>query len=39
VKEVKKGNLGRKEKRKVRRGGMKTTNTHMAGILRDYSKK
>lgn len=39
VKEVKKANVGRKEKRKVRRGGMKTTNTHMMGILRDYSKK
>jgi len=39
VKEVKKGNMGRKEKRKVRRGGMKTTNVHMAGILRDYTKK
>jgi len=34
--EVVKGGLAQKKKKAARRGG-KTTNTHMAGILRDYS--
>lgn len=38
VKEVKKGNMGRREKRKPNRRGGKTTNTHMMGILREYKK-
>lgn len=39
VKEVKK--LGQRKERKkvVRKGGMKTTNKHMTGILKDYSRK
>jgi len=38
VKEVKKGNMSKREKRKPNRRGGKTTNTHMAGILREYKK-
>lgn len=38
VKEVKKGNMPRKEKKRVNRRGGKTTNLHMMGILRDYKK-
>lgn len=38
VKEVKKMEIKKDRKRPNRRGG-KTTNQHMAGILRDYSKK
>lgn len=39
VKEVKKLG-GRKERKKpTRRGGMKTTNKHMTGILKDYTRK
>lgn len=38
VKEVKKGNMHKKEKKRVNRRGGKTTNLHMMGILRDYKK-
>lgn len=38
VKEIKKGNIHKKEKKKVNRRGGKTTNLHMMGILRDYKK-
>jgi transcription initiation factor TFIIE subunit beta len=38
VKEVKKGNMGRREKKRPNRRGGKTTNTHMMGILREYKK-
>lgn len=40
VKEVRKGIVEKKkEKRRVNRKGGKTTNAHMLGILKDYSKK
>jgi transcription initiation factor TFIIE subunit beta len=40
VKEVKKlDNKKKDRKRPNRRGGMKTTNSHMAGILKDYNKR
>ena len=39
VKEVKKVEARRKEKRRVNRKGGKTTNAHMLGILKDYSKR
>ncbi|KAK5174022.1 uncharacterized protein LTR77_001102 [Saxophila tyrrhenica] len=39
VKEVRKTEPKRKEKRRVNRKGGKTTNAHMLGILKDYSKK
>lgn len=38
VKEIKKGNMMKKEKKRVNRRGGKTTNLHMMGILRDYKK-
>jgi transcription initiation factor TFIIE subunit beta len=38
VKEIKKGNMHKKEKKRVNRRGGKTTNLHMMGILRDYKK-
>lgn len=38
VKEVKKGTIQKKEKKRVNRRGGKTTNLHMMGILRDYKK-
>lgn len=38
VKEAKKGNMLKREKRKPNRRGGKTTNTHMMGILREYKK-
>ena len=37
VKEVRKAELGKKQKRKVVRKGGKTTNSHLLGILKDYS--
>ena len=39
VKEVLKGDSKKKEKRRVNRKGGKTTNSHMLGILKDYSKR
>lgn len=39
VKEVKKTGRVKERKKPTRRGGMKTTNKHMAGILKDYAKK
>lgn len=39
VKEVKRFEVKRKEKRRINRKGGKTTNSHMLGILKDYSKK
>lgn len=38
VREVRKANMQRKEKRKVSRRGGKVTNLHMGGILREYKK-
>lgn len=38
VREVRKAEMRKKEKRKMTRRGGKTTNTHMAGILREYKK-
>lgn len=38
VKEIKKGNMQKREKKRVNRRGGKTTNIHMAGILKDYKK-
>nr|OQO09809.1 hypothetical protein B0A51_17985 [Rachicladosporium sp. CCFEE 5018] len=39
VKEVRKILGGKKEKRRVQRQGARTTNTHMAGILKQYGRK
>ena len=39
VKEVKKLDGKRKEKKRINRRGGKTTNAHMLGILKDYTKK
>ena len=39
VKEVKTGDVRRKEKRRVQRKGGKTTNSHMLGILKEYNKR
>jgi transcription initiation factor TFIIE subunit beta len=39
VKEVRKVEAKRKEKRRINRKGGKTTNSHMLGILKDYSKR
>lgn len=39
VKEVRKMEAKRKEKRRINRKGGKTTNSHMLGILKDYSKR
>ena len=37
VKEVRKAEVGRKQKKKIVRKGGKTTNSHLLGILKDYS--
>ncbi|KAK3707946.1 hypothetical protein LTR37_011798 [Vermiconidia calcicola] len=39
VKEVQRGMQKKKERRKVNRKGGKTTNNHMLGILKDYTRK
>lgn len=39
VKEVKKMGGKKERKKPTRRGGMKTTNKHMTGILKDYTRK
>ena len=39
VKEVRRVEGGRREKRRVNRKGGKTTNNHMLGILKDYSRR
>lgn len=39
VKEVRKVEAKRKEKRRINRKGGKTTNSHMMGILKDYSRR
>lgn len=39
VKEARKGDQRRKERKKATRRGGKTTNSHMMGILKDYSKR
>lgn len=39
VKEVKRLEVKKKEKRRVNRKGGKTTNSHMLGILKDYSRR
>ena len=39
VKEVRKVEAKRKEKRRINRKGGKTTNSHMLGILKDYSRR
>ena len=38
VREMKRIEAKKKEKRRVNRKGGKTTNSHMLGILKDYSK-
>ncbi|QIW99409.1 hypothetical protein AMS68_004927 [Peltaster fructicola] len=39
IKEIRKAEPRKKEKRRINRAGGKTTNLHMLGILKDYSKR
>ena len=39
VKEIRRDNMKKKDKKRASRRGGKTTNSHMAGILKDYTRK